>query len=210
MYIKDSPAWRVAYAPAPDLRDVLAVLGSERAAQALANITVAQLHQATVEELAAQVGKALAARVKAACTLARLVSLQGQTDRPVGITSAADAAALLRPYLQLAEQEYFFVLLLNTRNIPIGEPLEISHGSVHTAIVRTGEVFRPAVRANAASIIVAHNHPSNTEPSPSPEDVAVTRVLVKTGELLDIPLLDHLILSNGAFVSLKKRCLGFS
>ena len=210
MYFKDSPAWRVAYTAAPDLRDVLAVLGGARVADNLGRFTVAQLHQATVEELAVQVGKALAARVKAACTLARLISFQGQTGRPAAITSATDAAAVFLPRVLLAEQEYFFVLLLNTRSIPIGEPLEIYHGSVHTAIVRTGEVFRPAVRANAASIIVAHNHPSNTEPSPSPEDVAVTRVLVKTGELLDIPLLDHLILSNGAFVSLKKRCLGFS
>jgi len=71
-----------------------------------------------------------------------------------------------------------------------------------------GVVFRDAVRANAASVIVAHNHPSG-DPSPSPEDVAVTRAMVEAGRLLDIEVLDHLVLSSGGFVSLKARGLGF-
>ncbi|MCA9968092.1 MAG: hypothetical protein KC423_27790, partial [Anaerolineales bacterium] len=69
-------------------------------------------------------------------------------------------------------------------------------------------VFRPAVEAPAAAVIVAHNHPSG-DPSPSPEDVNVTRQIVQAGKLLDIELLDHLIIGNGIFVSLKERGLGF-
>lgn len=209
MYLKDSPAWRVAYTPAPDLRDVLAVLGGDRTALALGGLTAAQLHRATVEELAAQVGKTQAARLKAACTLARLVALQGQPGRPAAVCSPADAAELFRPHLQLAEQEYLYVLLLNTRNVPIGAPIELYHGSVNTVVLRAGEVFRPAVRANAAAIVVAHCHPTG-DPSPSPEDVSITRALVKTGEMLDIILVDHLIFGGDKFVSLKERCLGFS
>jgi len=72
-----------------------------------------------------------------------------------------------------------------------------------------GEVFRDAVRIGAAAIIVAHNHPSG-DPTPSPEDVAVTKILVEAGSLLDIELLDHLIIGRNCFVSLKARGLGFS
>jgi DNA repair protein RadC len=102
------------------------------------------------------------------------------------------------------------VLLLNTRNRLIGDPREVYHGSLNTSLIRNAEVFREAVRVNAAAILVAHNHPSG-DPSPSPEDVAVTRSLVETGKILDIELLDHLVIGHaGKFVSLKERGLGFT
>jgi DNA repair protein RadC len=75
--------------------------------------------------------------------------------------------------------------------------------------VRVGELFKSAVRRNAASLIVAHNHPSG-DPTPSPDDIAVTRAIVEAGKLLDIEVLDHLVIGNGKFVSLKQRGLGFS
>jgi DNA repair protein RadC len=81
-------------------------------------------------------------------------------------------------------------------------------GSLNAAVVRVGEVFREAVRANSASIIVVHNHPSG-DPTPSPEDVHVTEMLVEAGRLLDIEVLDHLIIGRNRFVSLKERGLGF-
>jgi DNA repair protein RadC len=74
--------------------------------------------------------------------------------------------------------------------------------------MRVGEVFREAIRANSAAIIVAHNHPSG-DCSPSPEDAAITRELVKAGQLLDIDIVDHLVIGRGKFVSLKERGLGF-
>jgi DNA repair protein RadC len=75
--------------------------------------------------------------------------------------------------------------------------------------VRIGEVFRAAIRRNACSIIVAHNHPSG-DPTPSPEDVRVTEMLVDAGKLLDIAVLDHIVIGRNRFVSLKERGLGFS
>ncbi len=76
-------------------------------------------------------------------------------------------------------------------------------------MIRVGELFREAVKHNAAGIIVAHNHPSG-DPSPSPDDVAVTKLMVEAGRLLDIPVHDHLVIGQQRFVSLKERGLGFS
>ena len=81
-------------------------------------------------------------------------------------------------------------------------------GSLNTAVVRVAEVFREAIRLNAAALIIAHNHPSG-DVSPSPEDVHVTRQLVEAGKLLNIDVLDHLVLGNQCWLSLKERGLGF-
>lgn len=83
-------------------------------------------------------------------------------------------------------------------------------GSVHTTVIRVGELFRDAVRQNATAIIVAHNHPSG-DPTPSPEDVAVTREIVQSGKLLDIDVLDHMVIGSAPprYISLKERGLGF-
>jgi DNA repair protein RadC len=80
---------------------------------------------------------------------------------------------------------------------------------VNSAQIRVGEVFRDAVRRNSTAAIVAHNHPSG-DPSPSPEDILVTRQLVEAGTLLDIELLDHLIIGRGRYASMRERGLGFS
>lgn len=80
---------------------------------------------------------------------------------------------------------------------------------LNTSLIRVGEVFREAVKVNAAGLIVVHNHPSG-DPSPSPEDVAVTRALIEAGKLLDVDVLDHLVIGRHRFVSLKERGLGFS
>lgn len=96
--------------------------------------------------------------------------------------------------------------LLNTRHRVI-DVVGIYQGSLNSAQVRVGEIFRPAIRRNAAALIVVHNHPS-ADLSPSPDDVAVTRAIVQAGQLLDIRALDHLIIAGGRFVSLKERGLG--
>jgi DNA repair protein RadC len=105
------------------------------------------------------------------------------------------------------EQEELWVVLLDTRNRVLGIST-IYKGSLNTSVVRIGEVFRPAVEAPAAAVIVAHNHPSG-DPAPSPEDVNVTRQMVKAGKLLDIELLDHLIIAAQGYTSLKERGMGF-
>jgi DNA repair protein RadC len=85
----------------------------------------------------------------------------------------------------------------------------VYRGNVNSAIVRTGEVFREAIRRNAPSLIVFHAHPSG-DPEPSPEDVSVTRTIIEAGKLLDVETLDHIIIGHGGrFVSLKERGLGF-
>ena len=80
----------------------------------------------------------------------------------------------------------------------------ISFGSLNASIVHPRELFREAINCRAAAVILAHNHPSG-DPTPSPEDVALTRKLVEAGSLLDIPVLDHLILGDGKFISLKEK-----
>jgi DNA repair protein RadC len=152
------------------------------------------------------VGKQTAARLRAALQLG-LRATRDATDRRA-INSPADAYAALHLCFNGKEQEYVFVLMLDTRNRQINQPVEIYHGSVNTSMIRIGELFREAIRWNAASIIIAHNHPSG-DPSPSPEDVAVTRQMVEAGRLLDIAVHDHLVIGQNRFVSMKERALGF-
>jgi DNA repair protein RadC len=105
------------------------------------------------------------------------------------------------------EQEELRVLLLDTRN-RLQKVVAVYRGSLNMSWIRVGEVFRDAVRLNAAAVIVIHNHPSG-DPTPSPEDVAVTRAIVQAGRLLDIEVLDHLVVGRNQFVSLKSKGLGF-
>jgi DNA repair protein RadC len=105
------------------------------------------------------------------------------------------------------EQEHLRVILLDTKNLVLSSPT-IYQGNVNSSIIRVAEVFREAVRENATSLIVAHNHPSG-DPTPSPEDVQVTRSFGEAGRLLGIEVLDHLVIGHQRFVSLKERGLGF-
>lgn len=171
--------------------------------------TLAGLAAAPASELVSTpgVGPMTAIRIRAAVELfGRRLRLE--QCEPRVIRSPAEAAALIAPRLEHREQEYLYVLLLNTRNGVIGGPIEVYRGSLNAALIRGAEVFREAVRLNAAGIILVHNHPTG-DPSPSPEDVAVTKVLGEAGRLLDIELLDHLVIGQNRFVSLKERGLGF-
>jgi DNA repair protein RadC len=152
------------------------------------------------------IGPAKAVEIKAALELGRRLMASAPEERPK-VTSPADAANLLMSEMSLLEQEHLRVLLLDTRNQVLAMPT-IYIGSLNTSVVRVGELFRSAIKENAAAIIVAHNHPSG-DPSPSSEDVRVTRQLVEAGQLLDIDVLDHLIIGRQRYVSLKERGLGF-
>jgi DNA repair protein RadC len=152
------------------------------------------------------VGPAKAAQLQAALELGRRVAVANPDERPA-INSPADAAALVQYEMGSLPQENVWVLLLDTRNRYL-KTERVYQGSVNTSQIRLGEIFREAVKINAAGVIVVHNHPSG-DPSPSPDDVAVTRALVEAGKLLDIPVLDHLVIGHGRFVSLKERGLGF-
>lgn len=166
------------------------------------------LHQASYEDLEAQrgLGNAKASTIKAAIELGRRLTSEAPQERP-SINSPGDAAGLVMYEMSALEQEHLRVLLLNTRN-QVLDIVELYHGSLNSSTVRVGEVFKPAIRKNSASIIVVHNHPSG-DPTPSPDDIAVTEAIVKAGKLLDIEVLDHLIIGQGQFISLKEKGLGF-
>ena len=116
------------------------------------------------------------------------------------------ANILTAPWFDPAK-EAFVVLILNTRRRIIGHNL-VALGSLDSVPVHPREVFRPAIVAAGSAIILVHNHPSG-DPTPSPDDVAVTRAMVQAGKLLDIDVLDHLVIGQGKWVSLKERGLGF-
>jgi DNA repair protein RadC len=183
-----------------------AVQVGQRLLQTFGGIT--GLHRASFEEVCAQHGiaEAKASQIKAAIELGRRLTLEAPEERPV-IQSPADAAALLQYEMSALEQEELRVILLDTRN----QVLDISRvylGSLNSSQVRVGELFKTAVRRNAAAILVVHNHPSG-DPTPSPDDVVLTRAVVEAGRLLDIEVLDHLVIGRGRWVSLKERKLGF-
>ena len=125
-------------------------------------------------------------------------------DKPTMVCSPADAFYYLRD-LCAESQEHFVVILLDTRNNIIGRD-NLYKGSLNSSIIRAGEVFRMAIVNHAASIVIAHNHPSG-DPSPSPDDVAVTRIIVEAGKLLDIVVQDHIVIGESRFISMKERGL---
>jgi DNA repair protein RadC len=169
---------------------------------------ISGLQRASFSEVCSQhgVGLAKAAQIKAAIELGNRLVLEAPEQRRA-IHSPADAADLVKYEMSGFEQEHLRVILLDTRNRVL-EIVEVYQGSLNSSPVRVGELFKAAVRRNAAAIIVVHNHPSG-DPTPSPDDVAVTRAIVQAGKLLDIDVLDHLVIGGGQCVSLKERGLGF-
>ena len=166
------------------------------------------LSRATTRELrqVKGIGEVKAAQIKAALELGRRAVKLPLVERPI-IRSPAEAANLLMPEMSNLEQEHTRVSLLDTRNHVLSMPT-IYIGNLNSTVIRIAELFRIGIRENAASLIVAHNHPSG-DPAPSPDDIAVTRKMVEAGELLGIEVLDHIIIGRHSFVSLKERSLGF-
>jgi DNA repair protein RadC len=166
------------------------------------------LHRAPFEEILNQpgIGPAKAAQIKAAIELGNRMKTAEPDERPT-IHSPADAANLILYEMGALEQEELRLILLDTRNRVISIP-QVYRGSVNNSQVRVGELFKYALRANATSMIVVHNHPSG-DPTPSPDDIAITRSIVQSGKLLDVEVLDHLVIGLGKWVSLKERGLGF-
>ncbi|MCW5863319.1 MAG: DNA repair protein RadC [Anaerolineae bacterium] len=166
------------------------------------------LARASVTELTTVngIGPAKAAEIKAALEIGRRLVASAPEERP-RVTTPDDAFHLLKSEMMFQEQEHLRLILLDTRNSVLRTPT-LYVGSLNTSVVRVGELFRAAIRENAAALIVAHNHPSG-DPAPSPEDINVTRQIVQAGKLLDVAVLDHIIIGHGRFVSLKQRGLGF-
>ncbi len=159
---------------------------------------------ATVEELrqVRGIGPAKASQIKAVFELADRLEAYPDGDRPV-VKTPEDAMDLVRGRFRDKKNEHFLALLLDTRGRLI-KVSEVSIGSLDASIVHPREVFREAMSASAASLVFAHNHPSGN-PEPSGEDNELTLRLVKVGELFGIDVLDHIIVGNDRFVSLKRK-----
>jgi len=167
------------------------------------------LHRASFQEVRLQhgIGSAKAAQIKAAIELGRRLPLDSPEDRPV-IHHPSDVAALAMYEMEGYSQEQLWVFLCDTRNRVLSIE-KLYKGSLNSSTVRIGELYRPAIQRNAASIVLVHNHPSG-DPTPSPEDIALTRGVIQAGKLLDIELLDHVVIGAGKYVSLKERGLAFN
>lgn len=167
------------------------------------------LSRASFAELCAErgLGEAKAAQLKAALELGRRL-LSSQPEERVVVRSPQDVANILLAEMSFLDQEQLRVVLLNTKNQIVAIP-EVYKGSVNTSLIRVAEIFREAIRGNCPAIIVVHNHPSG-DPTPSEEDVRVTEQIVEAGKTLDIEVLDHLVIGQQRYVSLKERGLGFT
>ena len=216
--LREQPAYRVAHNPtACNLLELLAaVVGGARQIEIAEELLqrfkgLTGLYRANIAEIAAVpgIGQRTAASLVASLELGKRLAMD-VPEEPPAIHSPADAARLVQYEMSILEQEHLRVIVLNTRNRVL-DIVEVYKGSLNSAQIRVAEIFRPAIRLNAAAIIVLHNHPSGSA-DPSPDDVAVTRSIVEAGKNLDISLLDHIIIGRAPgkqWVSLKERGLGF-
>ncbi|MCG3089248.1 RadC family protein [Sporosarcina cyprini] len=165
---------------------------------------IQDLREATIEEMMSVkgVGQAKAVQILAAVEIGKRL-YQKHTQGRYTIRSPEDAAAYLMTDMSTLQQEHFVVLFLNVKNEVLHKQT-VFIGSLNSSIVHPREIFREAVKRSAASIIVAHNHPSG-HPAPSPEDIEVTKRLVEAGSIVGIDLLDHVIIGDHRFISLKEK-----
>lgn len=148
------------------------------------------------------IGPAKAAQLKAAVELGRRLSTQTY-KKEIFIRCSKDAANIVMEDMRYLKKEYMKAILLNIKCGLIGIE-EISVGSINSSIVHPREVFAPAIKKSCASLILVHNHPSG-DPTPSQEDLNITRRLVEGGKILGIEVVDHIIIGDGKYVSLKDK-----
>ncbi|WP_338555259.1 DNA repair protein RadC [Paenibacillus sp. KS-LC4] len=158
----------------------------------------------SLEELTAirGIGPAKAIQLRAGLELGRRVSRTGNGE-VVTVKRPEDAANYVMDELRHLRKEHFVCLFLNTKNHIIAQET-LSMGTLNASLVHPREVFRAAIKCSSASLICVHNHPSG-DPTPSPEDIALTKRLVSAGELVGIEVLDHLVIGDGRFISLKEQ-----
>lgn len=147
-------------------------------------------------------GEAKVAQLKAALEIGKRLGRQ-QLDEKYQIKSARDAANLVMVEMTFLDHEQMRIITLDTKN-QVVENINRYQGTVNSSVLRVAEIFRPAITRNCPGVIICHNHPSG-DPTPSPEDIVVTEQLVQAGRLLEIELVDHLIIGNHRYVSLKEQ-----
>jgi DNA repair protein RadC len=212
----DRPRHRLEYmgTNALSLRELLALLvGGNDGLEVADNIlrranTISEIARLNFQDLVQipGVGPTTAARIRATVEVACRLQNSIPDDHPQ-IRSPADVANMLMLEMGLLDHEQLRIVLLDTKN-RVQEVVMLYKGSLNTAVIRIGEVFKEGIRRNVAAIIIVHNHPSG-DPTPSPEDVRVTQKIVEAGQLLNIDVLDHLVIGHNRYVSLKERGLGF-
>jgi DNA repair protein RadC len=148
------------------------------------------------------IGRAKAAEIAAAIELGRRVSNLAPEKRD-SVTCPRDVAELLMSEMRFLAKEHFRVLLLSTKNQVIRNEL-VSIGTLNASLVHPRELFRSAVQRSCASVILAHNHPSG-DPTPSSEDISLTTRVAQAGKVLGIEVLDHIVIGDNTFVSLKEK-----
>ena len=162
---------------------------------------------ASIEELTQinGIGLAKAAQIKAAVELSRRLEGPADEGRKPAIKSPEDVVTIVRSQLKGKKKEHFLVLCLDTRNRLINcKP--VSMGGLNTSVAHPREVFKEAISSSASSVILAHNHPSG-DPEPSKEDIELTKRLAKAGEIMGIDVLDHIIVCDKSYLSLKAKNL---
>jgi DNA repair protein RadC len=164
---------------------------------------LAFLRNCTVEELCVikGVGPAKACQILAAVELGKRITLTERNQR-YKIKCPADISRLLMEDMRFLKKEKFCVLLLNTKH-EVMTIEEISVGSLNASIVHPREVFVPAIKKSSSAVILVHNHPSG-DPTPSKEDIQITKRLIESGALIGISVLDHVIIGDNIFTSLRE------
>lgn len=171
------------------------------------------LARASAKELQAidSIGPVKAQMIKAAMELAQRLTRESVGENPL-ITTPEQAAAVLRERARILQHEVFWALMLDTKNRLIGEPQRISEGTLNSSLVHPRELFKRALQHSCAAVILAHNHPSG-DPTPSAEDIKVTKQLIGAGEVMGIKVLDHIVIghrrqsSDTDFLSLREAGL---
>ena len=166
------------------------------------------LFQTTIQELKEieGIGETKAKQILALIELVKRM-FNTKNGNPVACTSPKDVAGLLTPEMQFLDREHFKVLSLSTKNKVITIET-VSIGSLNSTIVHPREIYKNPIKNSAAAIIAVHNHPSG-DPTPSSEDIEITKRLYQVGELLGIELLDHIIIGDGEYFSFKEKGLIF-
>lgn len=162
------------------------------------------LYELNFEELRAikGIGEAKASQIKASLELGRRLKTYRDVSSPY-IKAPCDAAELVMEDMRYLKKECLRLMMLNTKNMVIAVK-DISIGSLNSSIVHPREIFVEAIRVSSASIIMCHNHPSG-DPSPSQEDINVTRRVYEAGKIVGIDLIDHIIIGDGRYLSLKEK-----
>lgn len=151
------------------------------------------------------IGRVKAIQIKAMTELSRRISSTFNIDKRMIVKTPTDVTAMFMQELRHESREIFRILLLNTKNHVL-RSVDISIGSLNSSIVHPREVFKEAIKASCSAVILIHNHPSG-DPQPSNEDIETTKRLVNSGNVLGINVLDHIIIGDGKYVSLKEQGL---